>query len=83
MLQGVTNTFKRMITSSSLTKTNNLGRWALVHKHSVVFKKVDLANEDHCGCCVVEEPEMNDGNNEDITVIAGCMMDVPSHLITK
>lgn len=31
-----------------------LGRWATQEGDKVVFRKMDLANEDHCGCCVPE-----------------------------
>ena len=31
-----------------------LGRWSLVRDAKIVNRKVDLANEDHCGCCVEE-----------------------------
>lgn len=27
------------------------GRWALHHDSPKQFRKVDQANEDHCGCC--------------------------------
>ena len=28
-----------------------LGRWALNYNDNMIHRKVDLANEDHCGCC--------------------------------
>jgi hypothetical protein len=31
-----------------------LGRWSLVRDVKVINRKIDLANEDHCGCCVEE-----------------------------
>jgi len=31
-----------------------LGRWSLVRDIKIIHRKVDLANEDHCGCCVEE-----------------------------
>ena len=31
-----------------------LGRWALIRDTKIINRKVDLANEDHCGCCVEE-----------------------------
>lgn len=29
-----------------------LGRWSLQYSDKIVNRKIDLANEDHCGCCV-------------------------------
>lgn len=38
----------------------HLGRWAVLDTESRVSKKIDWANEDHCGCCVSEkQPETN------------------------
>jgi hypothetical protein len=31
--------------------TIHLGRWSIIHNTKVVKKRVDLANEDHCGPC--------------------------------
>ena len=28
-----------------------LGRWSLDHTESMVYKKADMTNEDHCGIC--------------------------------
>ena len=34
-----------------------LGRWAIHHSNTQIDRKIDLANEDHCGCCsVVDVP---------------------------
>jgi hypothetical protein len=29
-----------------------LGRWSLIRDVKIINRKVDLANEDHCGCCI-------------------------------
>lgn len=34
--------------------TTKLGRWKIDYNHQVIQRKVDQANEDHCGCCVNE-----------------------------
>lgn len=34
--------------------TNNkpkLGRWSLEHTESMIYRKADMTNEDHCGIC--------------------------------
>ena len=28
-----------------------LGRWSLDHTESMIYKKADMTNEDHCGIC--------------------------------
>jgi hypothetical protein len=28
-----------------------LGRWKIIYNRPVINKKIDLANEDHCGVC--------------------------------
>lgn len=33
--------------------TSMLGRWSLHYDQVTVNIKIDQANEDHCGCCVV------------------------------
>ncbi len=33
------------------TNLNNLGRWHITYNKFEINKKVDLANEDHCGVC--------------------------------
>jgi hypothetical protein len=31
-----------------------LGRWNLKYVPVVVHRTIDLANEDHCGCCITQ-----------------------------
>jgi hypothetical protein len=31
--------------------TNSLGRWSIDYRHSVINRKIDLANIDNCGIC--------------------------------
>jgi hypothetical protein len=31
--------------------TNTLGRWGIDYRHSVINRKIDLANIDNCGTC--------------------------------
>ena len=28
-----------------------LGRWSLDHTESMIYRKADMTNEDHCGIC--------------------------------
>ena len=34
-----------------------LGRWTIQYDEKIIKRKVDQANEDHCGCCVNEFEE--------------------------
>ena len=36
--------------------TSILGRWLIEKDYKKVNRKFDLANEDHCGCCIIETP---------------------------
>ena len=38
----------------SVDQVTKLGRWTIDYNHQVIQRKVDQANEDHCGCCVNE-----------------------------
>jgi len=41
-----------------------LGRWAVQEVDKLVFRKIDLANEDHCGCCIQEKPLIEEKNDK-------------------
>lgn len=41
-----------------------LGRWNIVYCQQKINKKIDLANEDHCGTC-----NNNNNNNKDNIII--------------
>jgi hypothetical protein len=45
-----------------------LGRWALNQTDSLIYRKIDLANEDHCGCCFQSE-EKKQEEIDDLFVI--------------
>lgn len=34
-----------------------LGRWEIPSSTKLLHRKIDLANEDHCGCCEPEKPK--------------------------
>lgn len=34
-----------------------LGRWGIQYDETVIDRKINQANEDHCGCCVVPKKE--------------------------
>ena len=47
-----------------------LGRWALNQTDSLVHRKIDLANEDHCGCCIhLDEKKQEEKQTDDLFVI--------------
>jgi hypothetical protein len=35
---------------------NKIGRWKLSNNNKIISIKIDQANEDHCGCCNVNQP---------------------------
>jgi hypothetical protein len=36
-----------------------LGRWGIQYDQRIIDRKITQANEDHCGCCVVDDSEKN------------------------
>jgi len=60
---------KRLISIKSITVTftpSILGRWLIEKDYKKVNRKLDLANEDHCGCCYVElETKKEEDSKED------------------
>ncbi len=36
-----------------------LGRWGIQYDQKIIDRKIAQANEDHCGCCVVDETKKN------------------------
>jgi hypothetical protein len=34
-----------------------LGRWGIQYDQKIIDRKIAQANEDHCGCCVVDDTE--------------------------
>lgn len=45
-----------------------LGRWSIPNCEFKVGRKVDLSNEDHCGCCYESNKEVfRDRNEKDIS----------------
>ncbi len=45
--------------------TSILGRWLIEKDYKKVNRKFDLANEDHCGCCITEQPKLTEPKQED------------------
>jgi len=37
-----------------------LGRWGIQYDKQIIDRKIIQANEDHCGCCVVDERKKNE-----------------------
>lgn len=41
-----------------------LGRWSPIKKQELLYKRVDLANNDHCGSCHYKDiPKIKNDNN--------------------
>jgi len=49
MLKGIVLHIQRLL--NSYHKPTPLGRWNIESCHKKLNKKIDLANEDHCGPC--------------------------------
>lgn len=56
------------------------GRWVRCSNPSLTFKKVDWANEDHCGTCsaITQTPKRFFMTDNDILELMGCFTEVPS-----
>ena len=47
---------KLFVKDSMKIFTNTLGRWGIDYRHSVINRKIDLANVDNCGTCYIASP---------------------------
>lgn len=56
LLDRVTSSVKRQ-TASAASAAPALGRWGIQYDETVIDRKINQANEDHCGCCVVPKKE--------------------------
>jgi len=65
--------FKRLFSSLLIKHKNNnnmLGRWNIHYEEHIINKKVEQANEDHCGVCIsnnLEKKQLfyNDNDNDE------------------
>ena len=56
-----------------------IGRWTIHYEPSIVSKKVDWANEDHCGVCEsIAQPDAVTVTENEVTIMLGCCCEVPS-----
>ena len=46
-------------TAMAATAPPALGRWGIQYDQRIIDRKIVQANEDHCGCCVVDETKKN------------------------
>jgi hypothetical protein len=44
-------------TAVTATAPPVLGRWGIQYDEKIIARKIIQANEDHCGCCVAENPK--------------------------
>ena len=51
------STFINRVFVKEQTSTVLLGRWSIVYCENTINKKIDLANEDHCGTCNIIQDE--------------------------
>ncbi len=58
------------------------GRWARYTNPNLTFKKVDWANEDHCGTCSIsvtpQTPPRHTMSDDLILELMGCFTEVPT-----
>lgn len=50
-----------------------LGRWSIQYENHVIYRKIDQANEDHCGCCEFTSHEEPLDPTEEEKLIPYCM----------
>ena len=55
-----TNIINEIIKEINITYINNLGRWKIENDIHKVNIKIDQSNQDHCGCCIINEAKDND-----------------------
>jgi hypothetical protein len=48
-----------------------LGRWTLNQTDMLIHRKIDLANEDHCGCCFPTDEHKLDEKHDETFFICG------------
>jgi hypothetical protein len=47
----------RVVTPTTLVVPVTLGRWSIQYDENIIDRKINQANEDHCGCCVAPKNE--------------------------
>lgn len=58
---------------------HSIGRWTRCVDPQLTFKKVDWANEDHCGTCTLPtSPPRFFMTDRDILELMGCLTEVPT-----
>ena len=55
----VSSSVKAQTTVAAATAPPVLGRWGIQYDERIIARKIVQANEDHCGCCVAENPKKN------------------------
>ena len=48
------------ILPTEINSSTKLGRWKIDYNHQVIHRKVDQANDDHCGCCANDFDDNDD-----------------------
>ena len=57
LIRGIIARVSSLVTAPSAaaaTAPVALGRWGIQYDEKVIDRKITQANEDHCGCCVVD-----------------------------
>lgn len=63
------NIFKKGFSMRAQSTAPVLGRWSLEFSQQKLNRKVDLANEDHCGCCDDTKKEIK--QSEKVYMVCG------------
>jgi hypothetical protein len=65
--------FIRNIFSTTYTSTKStaqLGRWSIQYDPKIIQRKVNQANEDHCGCCQESiQPQSREKHQQNVNEI--------------
>jgi len=48
----------KVASTATLVAPVTLGRWGIQYDERIIDRKINQANEDHCGCCVVPKKEV-------------------------
>ena len=59
----------RVVTPTTLVVPVTLGRWSIQYDENIIDRKINQANEDHCGCCVAPKNESTGAANNKSVVL--------------
>lgn len=57
LIARATSSYSVSATTAAAAAPVALGRWGIQYDQRIIDRKIVQANEDHCGCCVVDDME--------------------------